>query len=621
MCAIIGIASKQPSYNPEQLIAGRDAMTHRGPDDAGTWWSKDKCVGLAHRRLAIIDLSSAGHQPMHDISGDITIVFNGEIYNYRDLKKELSQKNYVFSTNTDTEVILVAYKEWGLDCLTKLNGMFSFSLYDSEKNIVFSARDRAGEKPFFYSFENDRLRFSSELKGLLSDQSCSRQIDYKSMDAYLSFGYVPRDLCIIKNVKKLPPAHAMLFDLKDSTLKVWKYWELPKSCSVSYQNEFFQDDLINELEVLLEDSVKRQMNSDVPVGILLSGGVDSSIIAAMATRISDKVKTFTVGFDGYEKYDERSHAKRVADFLGTEHLELNAGKVSVNIMNKLAQQYDEPIADSSMVPTFLVSSLVKEHCTVALGGDGGDELFGGYQHYNRLLWRQKNIDWLNVNIRKFLSDLSTTYLPIGFKGRNWLSSMDCNLNEDLPQIANFFNRHERRELIAKSIQPAIAEDLWKEITPRENDLINRATRMDFHNYLTEDILVKVDRASMLNSLEIRSPILDHKIIEFAYGKIPSNYKINMNQRKILLKSLSQKILPTDFDFNRKQGFSIPLKEWLKSGPWRDFFHDVLYDKKSIFDKVIVSKLFNNFDRGYNNSERLFSLVIFELWRREYSIAI
>ncbi|MBU3564462.1 asparagine synthase (glutamine-hydrolyzing) [Polynucleobacter sp. MWH-HuK1] len=618
MCGIVGVASRSPVQDREILTAARDTMRHRGPDDAGIWWCEGGQVGMAHRRLAIIDLSPAGHQPMHDSTGSITIVFNGEIYNYLDLQQELAGKGHVFRSLTDTEVLLAAYREWGVDCLSRLNGMFAFALYDAAMQKVFLARDRAGEKPLFYSLSGGCLRFASELKGLLSDPAISKHLDAEAMDCFLAMGFVPGERCIIHGVKKLPPAHALTFDLKQGAAKVWKYWQLPAPTRESCQNERA---LENDLEALLEDAVRRQMVADVPVGVLLSGGVDSSLITAMAVRTSRHVKTFTVGFEGFGKYDETKHARLIAKHFGTEHIELNAGQVTPDLLTLLARQYDEPMIDSSMIPTYLVSKLVRQHCTVALGGDGADELFGGYAHYDRLLWRKQKIDWLPLELRKLVASSASALLPYGFRGRNWLQSLSSDLDSGLPLIATFFDDAARRALIGDGSWKTVAEGIRQSRIPMVDDLLQRATRMEFENYMPEDILVKVDRASMLNSLEIRAPMLDYRVIEFAYGRVPSHMKTTLSQRKIILKKLTSRLLPPEFDRQRKQGFSVPLRDWLKEGAWRDYFHAVLLDNRCMFDKKMVLTLLRGQDKGRNNSERLFGLVMFELWRQEYQIRI
>lgn len=624
MCGIIGIASCSPYEGRDWLITGRDAMAHRGPDDAGVWWSEDGRVGLGHRRLAIIDLSPAGHQPMQDTPGGLTIVFNGEIYNYRDLQQELIAKGHAFRSHSDTEVILAAYREWGTGCLARLNGMFAFALYDAMQKSILLARDRAGEKPLFYTLVDGDLRFASELKGLLADPGSSRRINPEALDLYLAMGYVPGERCMIQGMNKLPPAHALLFDLAKGSTQIWRYWQLPEPPTLSSAGSWDEQGLLDELEALLEDAVRRQLVADVPVGVLLSGGVDSSLITAMAVRASSQVKTFTVGFTGFGKYDETEHARLIARYFGTEHIELNAGQVSPDLLPLLAHQYDEPMVDSSMIPTYLVSQLVKQHCTVALGGDGGDELFGGYAHYNRLLWTKEKIGWMPLALRRAIAYSAGAVLPSGFKGRNWLQSLGCDLNHALPLVAVLFDGATRRQLMNGTTGASwqlVAERIWGSRVPAVDDFLQRVTRMDFENYMAEDILVKVDRASMLNSLELRAPLLDYRIIEFAFGHVPSRMKTTTRQRKILLKQLAARLLPPEFDQQRKQGFSIPLGDWLKSGPWRDCFHEILLDKQCLFDKKAVTGLIRGQDQGRNNNERLFGLVLFELWRREYHMTM
>ncbi|RPH52585.1 MAG: asparagine synthase (glutamine-hydrolyzing) [Desulfobacteraceae bacterium] len=623
MCGFIGIASQHPILNRSWLSNGREAMHHRGPDDAGEWWSADGCVGIGHRRLSIIDLSPAGHQPMQDASGKLCIAFNGEIYNFIDLRRRLMDKGHDFRSNSDTEVILAAYLEWGTDCLSLFNGMFSFALYDNRKQQLFMARDRAGEKPLFYWKSNDSLRFASELKALMADPSFSKQINPESLDCYLAMGFVPGERCILRGVKKLPPAHALVFDMKSGQSRVWRYWELPKLDESVMAGQADEAMLLNELEALLEDAVCRQLVADVPVGILLSGGVDSSMVTAMAARTASKIKTFTIRFPGYGKYDETEHARLIARHFGTEHVELEAAEATVELLPLLARQFDEPVVDSSMIPTYLVSRLVRQHCTVALGGDGGDELFGGYEHYNRLLWVKDKLGWIPQNLRSAAAKSAEVLLPVGFKGRNWLQGLDINLQRGLPLIASYFDRKARRQLMAgQGSWELVAEEIRKQCIPHTPYLLQRATRMDFENYLPEDILVKVDRTSMLNSLEVRAPFLDYHIIEFAFGKVPSYLKATAIIRKVLLKKLAVRLLPPTFDQHRKQGFSIPLGSWLQNGTWRQFFRDVLLcTNDTLFNRLFVHKMLDGQAKGRANSERLFALVMFELWKQEYGVTL
>ncbi len=622
MCGIIGIASQSSVSARGWLAAGGDALRHRGPDDAGEWWSADGCVGLGHRRLAVIDLSPGGHQPMPDAGGELRIVFNGEIYNFADLRKELAANGHGFLTQSDTEVILAAYREWGTDCLSHLNGMFAFALYDGRRRQLFIARDRAGEKPLYYAHSGGALRFASELKGLMADPTLARRVDPEALDCYLAMGYVPGERCMLQAVNKLPPAHALVFDLHSGQSRLWRYWRLPEPDARADQGRADEAALLQELETLLEDAVRRQLVADVPVGVLLSGGVDSSLITAMAVRSAAKVKTFTIRFPGYGPYDETEHARLIARHFGTEHVELIGAESTVDLLPLLARGFDEPVVDSSMIPTYLVSRLVREHCTVALGGDGGDELFAGYPHYSRLLWLQQKIGTVPPGLRRAAAK-AAALLPVGFKGRNWLQGLEADLRTGLPLIFSLFDRDTRRRLMRPPGAWALAaERIRAERMPRVADLLQRATRMDFGNYLAEDILVKVDRASMLNSLEVRAPLLDYRLIEFAYGRVPSQLKATAGSRKVLLKRLAARVLPREFDQQRKQGFSIPLASWLQSGPWKAFFHDTLLGSDdTVFNREVVSGLLDGQARGRANSERLFALVLFELWRREYRISM
>lgn len=620
MCGIVGIASKYAISNRSWVSDGCFKLSHRGPDDGGEWWSEDGRVGLAHRRLSIIDLSPAGHQPMTDASGEFTIVFNGEIYNFKELREELAAKGHAFRSHSDTEVILAAYREWGMDCLARLNGMFAFALYDAQQEMLFLARDRAGEKPIFYCVANHALRFASELKGLMADSALPRHIDAEALDCYLAMGYVPGGRCILQGFHKLPPAHAMQFNLLSGELKVWRYWRLPELDISAARGQADENALLDELESLLEDAVHRQLVADVPVGVLLSGGVDSSLVTAMAVRASSQVKTFTIRFPGHDRFDETEHARLIARHFNTEHVELEAQPATADLLPRLALQFDEPMVDSSMIPTFLVSQLVRQHCTVALGGDGGDELFGGYSHYSRLLWMQSRLGMIPRTLRRAVSLAAEHLLPVGMKGRNWLQGMGVDLKNGLPLIASYFDATTRRHLMGAGWRTP-AETVINGLVPHNLDLLQRVTRMDFGNYLAEDILVKVDRASMLSSLEVRAPLLDYRLIEFAFGKVPSHLKATTQEKKILLKRLTSRVLPPEFDRQRKQGFSIPLADWLKAGVFRELFHEVLLDSQSIFDQRIVRSLLQGQDRGRSNGERLFALVLFELWRREYAATL
>lgn len=620
MCGIIGIASLLPVDNRSSFLNQIDTMKHRGPDDSGEWWSSDYCVGFGHRRLAIIDLSVFGHQPMLDNSSELVIVFNGEIYNFLDLRRELTAKGHCFLTASDTETILEAYKEWGTVCLDHLNGAFAFALFDSCKRSLLMARDRAGEKPLFYSYKNGILRFASELKAIMADPSLDRNIDFEAFDCFLAQGYVPGDLCILRGVNKLPPAHAIWFDLKTGQKRIWRYWHLPEYSS-GRKKETSETALLKKLESLLEDSVRRQLIADVPIGILLSGGVDSSLVTAMAVRFSPRVKTFTVRFPGYGKYDETEYARLIAKHFGTEHIELDAGETNVDLLTNLALQFDEPIVDSSMIPTFLVSQVIRPHCTVALGGDGGDELFGGYSGYSRMAFLQQYFGFIAPYLRELIAKFFDKILPYGIKGRVFLKNLGADFEKGILEVSPLFDTLSREKLMTNDIRwNLVSEQFVKQRIPIISDLIGRITRMDFENYLPEDILVKVDRSSMLNSLEVRAPFLDYRLIEFAYGLVPSRLKVTAFNRKILLRKLCDRLFPPEFNNRRKQGFSIPLAQWLKSDPWRDLFNEILLDTENgIFNKQYIHELIKRQEKRHTDGERLFALVLFELWRKEYNI--
>jgi asparagine synthase (glutamine-hydrolysing) len=558
---------------------------------------------------------------MLDAMGELCCVFNGEIYNFQELRRELEEKGHIFRSRTDTEVILAAYCEWGTDCLKRFNGMFAFGLYDAVRRRLFLARDRAGEKPLYYSLANGALRFASEMKALMADPSFPRHLDAEALECYLAFGFVPGERCILQGTRKLPPAHALTFDLESGKLSVWQYWQLPPAPETNGRSvdEFA---LLFELEQLLEDAVRRQLVADVPVGVLLSGGVDSSLITAMAVRASRKLQTFTIRFPGYGRLDETEHARLIARHFDIHHVELEAQPTSSELLPRLARQFDEPVVDSSMIPTFLVSQLVRQHCTVALGGDGGDELFAGYEHYRRLLWMQVHLEWVPHWLRAAISIGAKHFLPVGLKGRNWLQASGVDFKADLPLIAASFDVTTRQRLMVQHPSwPILAETVLKGRVPRTPDLLQRASRMDFFNYLAEDLLVKVDRASMLNSLEVRAPMLDYRLIEFAFAKVPSHLKASPQDKKILLKRLAARVLPPAFDLQRKQGFSIPLGAWLKAGSFRELFHEVLLESNGFFDQRTVRGLLQGQDHGRRNGERLFGLVMFELWRREYGATL
>ncbi len=624
MCGIVGIASRAEKVRLDFLESMRDAMSHRGPDDAGVWQSSDGRVGLGHRRLAIIDLSPGGHQPMSDIAGQLWITYNGEIYNYQELRRELEAGGHRFRTASDTEVILEAYRAWNTDCLSHLHGMFAFALYDGVARRLFLARDRAGEKPLFYHYTPGRLLFASELKALMADPSFPRVLDLEALDFYLAYGYVPGDRCILRGVHKLAQGHAMAYDLETDTLRIWHYWKLPES---SWQGGESVGELADELENLLEDSVRRQLVADVPVGILLSGGVDSSLVTAMAARVSSwPVKTFTVSFPDSDLYDEAPYARLVARHFGTDHTEVAAGPASVEVLPELARQYDEPIADSSMVPTYLLSKVIREHVTVALGGDGGDELFGGYPHYSWVQRQDRTRQFIPCLVRQCMGAVATHVLPVGVRGRNYMIGFTGGLAHSIAHVNMYFDLRTRRRLLgAVELNCADTqrspESYKTALCVPGRSPLQQATRVDFQTTMVDAYLVKVDRASMLTSLEVRMPWLDHRIVELAFGCVPDTLRANENERKILPRLLAKRLLPPGLDLNRKHGLSMPLAAWFE-GEWGAYIEAALRESDSdLFDRRVIEELIQGQRRGYANTERLFALAMFELWRREYRVTI
>jgi asparagine synthase (glutamine-hydrolysing) len=622
MCGIVGITSSEGATSLDLVVRMRDTLRHRGPDDEGSWQSADRRVALGHRRLSIIDLSSAGRQPMPDSSAALQITFNGEIYNYRELRRELEAEGHAFRTSTDTEVILEAYRHWDLGFLPRLNGMFAFGLFDADRNRLLLARDRAGEKPLFYRADGGRFAFASELKALFADPGCPRRLDLEALDYYLAFGYVPGDRCLVQGIRKLPQGHALTLDIASGAVATWRYWELPPTVGSDRHDD---DELLAELDRLLEDSVRLRLVADVPVGVMLSGGIDSSLVTAMAARVSSRpVKTFTISFPGSGAFDEAPFARQVSRHFGTDHVELAGELASIELLPDLARQYDEPIADSSMVPTFLVSRLIRREATVALGGDGGDELFGGYPHHSWVQQQTRMGGWMPRPAGALVRRLATR-LPMGTKGRNFLLGMSASPPLNIVQFNVLFDSEARRQLLSGEAgaqwRPNRPEAYKAALCLLSESPLRQSTALDFQTYLVDDILVKVDRASMLCSLEVRAPFLDPRLVDFAYGRLPDRLRATATQRKRLLRRLAARLLPATLDLTRKQGFSLPLDKWFK-GDWGHYIEDVLTAADApLFDQRSVRQLVNGQRRGFSNTHRLFALAMIELWRREYRIGL
>jgi asparagine synthase (glutamine-hydrolysing) len=517
-------------------------------------------------------------------------------------------------------VILAGYAAWGERVLDRLDGMFAFALWDDRDGRLFLARDRAGEKPLFYRHGPDGLHFASELKALMADPECPRALDVEALNFYLAYGYVPAERCILEGVSKLPPAHAVVYETDTNRLRTWRYWSLPEPPRAHPAPD---EELVDECEVLLERAVRRQLQADVPVGVLLSGGLDSSLVTAMAARAAGgRVRTFTVSFPGASAFDEGPYARLVADHFDTDHTELIADDVSVDLLPRLASQYDEPIGDSSMIPTYLVSGAVRRVSTVALGGDGGDELFGGYGRYTWAARQQLARRVMTPPVADLVGTLSAR-LPLGFRGRTLLMSLRGAAPERVARLGVILSATDRARLVPALRGAGLTDPelFCSACAGGDGSLVEQLTRCDFLSYLPEDILVKVDRASMLVSLEVRAPFLDRQMIEFAFGRVPARLRARGGERKVLLRRLAARVLPPTFDAVRKQGFGVPLERWYP-GTWGTFMQEVLAEADPrLFDARCIRGMLDRQKGRMANTQRLFALVVFELWRRHYRVRL
>lgn len=606
MCGIAGSASAR-SQAPD-LGAWYARLKHRGPDDSGHWRSADGRVQLGHARLSIQDLSPLGHQPMLRGDDRYVIVFNGEIYNFEALRVQLQQRGHVFRSTGDTEVVLAAYQEWGTECVAHFNGMFALAILDqgtaTQAATLFLARDRAGEKPLYYMHAQGVLQFASELKALPH----SKSINLQALNHYLALGYVPSDRCLFEGVKKLQPAHCALYSLQTGEMRVWRYWALPAQAAKPAADGHA---LAQEAGRLIEDSVRMRLVADVPVGVLLSGGLDSSLVAAAAARVSARqVQTFTIALPG-SPLDEAHHAQKVADYLGTQHHVLELSKPSLSLLDGLAPLIDEPIADSSILPAWMVFGLARQKVTVALGGDGGDELFGGYTTYRTALEDAQRFANVPTPIFKQLANLASC-LPAGVKGRNKLISLSHGAGQQAIYGTPYFDA----ALRARLLKPGACnrkdldapEEFLKSVYAQGHSLLDSMTRMDFGSILPDDFLVKVDRASMAHSLEVRAPMLDHRLIEFCFSQVPDEWKVKNAESRRLQRMLAQSWLPPDLDTKRKQGFSIPVNEWLRAEG-----EEALMARMAFLPDVInedeVHALVRGHLGGRANGGRLFALIM------------
>ena len=625
MCGIVGIIDQRKQVDRNLLANMTKSLKHRGPDDSDIWINKLGNVGLGHCRLSIIDLSKAGRQPMADDNKKILITYNGEIYNFKQIKKELEKKGYQFKSETDTEVIINAYKEWGTACLNKFNGMFSFGIYDDANKKLFLARDRVGKKPLYYAQYNGKFIFSSELKSILCDSEFTHEIDYRALNFYLTFGYISFDFTIFKYIRKLPPAHMMVYDIRNNKIDITRYWDVPDSDGKKYKEE----ELLEELEYLLEDAVRLRLVSDVPLGAFLSGGLDSSLVVAMMAKTSNKeVKTFSIGFKD-KKYNELSYARIVADYFGTKHTEFIVEPDQFSIIDELANHLDEPFADSSMIPTYYLSKVTRKYVKVALSGDGGDELFGGYSSYIATLGNYYINKFIPLSLRKIISRYSEN-LSDKVVSKKQLLRLKYTFHEAfIDRISHAYFKDAYRKKLLNNETFNMLSDRYNEpeefisniLNNSNRDLINTLGYVDFKNYLPEDILTKVDRMSMKVSLEVRCPFLDYRIVEFAFKKLNGNLKIKDKTRKYMLKKLAKKILPNTLNLNRKWGFNVPVSNWFREDLNLYINNTLLSWENEFFKKSYIQRLIDEHKYGVDHGGRLFTLLVFYLWHRRMKLSI
>ncbi|MBN4049763.1 asparagine synthase (glutamine-hydrolyzing), partial [Bacteroidales bacterium AH-315-N07] len=557
MCGIAGFLDYSGNTGKKDLIKITDVLNYRGPDDSGyEFWSTESVnVGLGHRRLSIIDLSQLGHQPMH--FENLVIAFNGEVYNFLEIKSELEKEGYSFKSTTDTEVILKAFHKWGIEAVNQFNGMFAIALYDKSLEVLYLIRDRMGIKPLFYYYDGKNLVFASELKAIMEYPFFEKRIDYDALNIFLYHGYIPAPYSIFESVYKLEPGNYLVF--KNGEIMLREYWNLEeKFRNKSVDDNISKEEIIDKLDEIITSSVKYRMISDVPLGAFLSGGYDSSIVTAIMQKISSNpINSFTIGFNE-KQYNEANYAKEVANHLGTKHYELYLPIKNVEeLIKDIPLYYDEPFADSSQLPTLLVSKLAKQNVTVVLSGDGGDEMFCGYNNYDIIVRRKKY-----KSLSKILRSLNNTVYIEGF-----LSKFKTRLNR-LLYLDNDVNILNSSYLISKYYLNGLVKNSTYEYCNRYFELARHIPNIqeagmlqDMLLYLPNDILTKVDRATMSVSLEGRVPLLDYRLVEYSLT-IPHELKYCNGEKKYILKQLAYRYIPEKLLNRTKMGFGVPVFEWL-----------------------------------------------------------
>ena len=625
MCGIAGKLYLDPGHvvKKPQVKAMIDVLAHRGPDGSGIWC--DRNVGLGHRRLSIIDLRAIANQPMGNEDGSLWITYNGEVYNFRDLRGELESLGHVFRTQSDTEVILHAYEQYGEGCLDRLRGMFAFAIWDRRSDTLFLARDRVGKKPLFYYHGPNCFLFASEAKAILQDPAVPIEPNLEAIHHFLTLQYIPAPLTAFRGIKKLPPAHWLR--VRNGQVKLIRYWKLRYTPKRSGRAK----DLIAELLWQIAEAVRIRLVSDVPLGAFLSGGIDSSaVVAYMAQQTDRPVRTFSVGFDQAE-FDERRFAKMVAKQFGTDHTELVVNPSAVDLLPRLVWHYDEPFGDSSAIPSYCISELTRQHVTVVLNGDGGDESFAGYPRYvvNRRAYRGELVPlplrrlcaaairrlpdaWgCRQPLRKLHAVAEAMALSPERRYAMWIAHLNPEARSNLysPDFRAAMADVDVEGLFVRAFQESDAED-WTDAT----------LDTDVNLYLPEDLLVKMDRASMAHSLEARSPLLDHVLMEFA-ASLPADMKLWGSQKKLILRQALRGLIPDAILDRPKMGFTAPIRVWFR-GELREMAQDLLLSTQAMargyFRRRSVERLLGDHATGKADlAEQLWDLLVLEIWHRKF----
>lgn len=626
MCGICGKVVLDELRQDDLSILHRmmSAMQYRGPDDEGTFTSKR--VALGHRRLSIIDLNT-GKQPISNEDKSIWIVFNGEIYNYMEMRKQLTKHGHVFRTNTDTEVLVHAYEEYGVDFLKKLRGMFAFAIWDENKQTLLMARDRVGIKPLYYSHINGKLVFASEIKAILKNPSIKQDIDIHLIDRFLTYLYMPGSDTLFKHIKKLLPGYYLIW--KGGNVSVNKYWDLYFS-EEKNSNSFYESK--KQLDDLLKESVRLHMISDVPVGILLSGGIDSTALLSYAVSETDKaISTFTVGFENKEFADEREYANIAAKQFGTKHYDMSIGVEDfVSFLPQYVWHMEEPVCEPPAIALYYVSRLASDYVKVLISGEGGDEAFAGYPNYRNYLWLERIKRALGP-LSPYFAELMRTVPPISAlkKIQKFVPLMkipfDSFYFSRTSHPFSFFNQNgaelytqDFSSIVNKSHSVSPTAELLRKMS--SSDVLDRMLYIDAKSWLPDDLLIKADKMTMATSVELRVPLLDHKVLEFA-ASLPSHFKVNGFTTKHILKEALSTRVPPEIIKRKKTGFPVPYGDWLRN-ELKSFVCDILLDERTVsrgfFQKRSIERLIKNNSKKNDYSKEIFSLLILELWLRIFA---